>query len=374
MSRKPTIPLLVSYSGQGGVEVVTNNLCQGLLNQGYQVDLLMVKCRGPHAKNIPEGVNAIKFKMNSTWLCLPELITYLWTKKPKVLLAAKHRGVALAVTAKAFTSAETKIIGQIHTNTSATFEQKNHRQREQRFREMRKYYPQLDAIIGVSQGVVEDIKQVIGQAMPKMHKALPNALFDERIYQNAEQPVDHAWLNDRKHPVLMAAGRLTAQKDFTTLVRAFAIANQQRPLRLIIIGEGEQKTALMELAKQLGVESSLDFQPFQTNLPAWLAKADCFVCSSAWEGLGNVVAESLAVGTPIVSTDCQSGPRDILEDGALGPLVAVGDAEALGRAIIERLNADWPDYSQQAKASAQRFHLDESAVQYLQFFKQVSEA
>lgn len=369
MSDLRKITLLVSYSGQGGVEVVTNKLCQGFLNQGYAVDLLMVKAKGPHVKNIPEGVNQIKFKQSSTWLCLPELIWHLWKHKPRFILAAKHRGVALAVTAKALANSDTKIIGQIHTNTSATFANKSNSKRNTRFREMRKYYPRLDALVGVSQGVLDDIESIIGK-LP-FNKALPNALFDDTIYTVAEQPIDHPWLIESEIPVVMSAGRMTEQKDFATLVKAFAIATQSQPLRLMIIGEGEQKQSLEALSEQLNISDVITFIPFQTNLPAWLDKADIFACSSAWEGLGNVVAEALAVGKPIASTDCKSGPREILEDGKFGELTPVADAEALAQAILKVTanRAEFP--TQAAKDSARRFHLDVSAKQYLSFFDSV---
>lgn len=373
MQKLKKLSILASYSGQGGVEVVTNKLCQGLLNSGIEVDLLMVKCRGPHAKNIPNGVNKIKFKISSSALCVAELAAYLKQNQPGILLAAKHRGVKLALQARKKSKTNTKISGQIHTNTSLTFIKKSWFKRHSRFKEMRNYYSQLDSLIGVSQGVIDDIEQIIGK-LPTISTALANPLFDDSIYQAASEPVSHQWIDNSGvniTPVIMSAGRLTEQKDFATLVRAFGIVRQSIPARLIIIGEGEFKSDLLNLANDLRIQNNLAFVDFQTNLPAWLNKCDVFVCSSAWEGLGNVVAESLALGKPIVSTDCISGPRYILEEGQFGDIVPVGDFKALAEKITAKLKSDTPQDIEAAKVSAKRFHLDVSTQSYIEHFEHV---
>ncbi len=370
MSPLNKIVVLASYSGQGGVEVVTNNLCQGFINHGHEVDLLLVKKRGPHASNIPNMVNQVKFNMSSTWLCLPELIWYLRKNKPAVILAAKHRGVMLALFAKSLAKVETKVVGQIHTNTTATFEKKSPKKRSQRFNQMKRYYPSLDALIGVSAGVLDDIKLITG-VLPSHNTALPNALFDDGIHEVALEDVKHPWLINKQIPVIMGAGRLTKQKDFATLISAFALASKQRNLRLILVGDGEEKDELISMIGKLQLNDRVDLVGFQKNLPAWLSRADCFVSSSAWEGLGNVIAEALALGVPIVSTDCISGPRYILEDGKLGQLVPIKDPTALSEAILNRLDAKWPNYEAAAKASANRFHLNNSAESYIKFINSV---
>jgi glycosyltransferase involved in cell wall biosynthesis len=178
----------------------------------------------------------------------------------------------------------------------------------------------------------------------------------------AAEPAAHPWLADASVPVLIGVGRLTRQKDFPTLLRAFARVRRDRAARLLILGEGRDRQALLDQARELGVAGDVGFPGFQTNPYAWLARARVFVLSSAWEGSPNALTEAMALGVPVVSTDCRSGPREVLDGGRLGPLVPVGDEEALAAAIVEALDRPVPapvlkaavhDYD--ARASARRY-------------------
>jgi glycosyltransferase involved in cell wall biosynthesis len=139
--------------------------------------------------------------------------------------------------------------------------------------------------------------------------------------------------------VLIAVGRLQIQKDYPTLLRAFAQVRQKRPVRLLILGEGKERPMLEELIKTLGVEEDVSLPGFVMNPFAYMARASLFVLSSRWEGLPTVLIEAMCCGTPVVSTDCPSGPREILREGQYGQLVPVGEPTALARAIETTLDA-----------------------------------
>jgi glycosyltransferase involved in cell wall biosynthesis len=141
---------------------------------------------------------------------------------------------------------------------------------------------------------------------------------------------------------MTGAGRLTRQKDFATLLRAFALVLKRRPVRLLLLGDGPERKRLESLAAELGISAVVDFYGFVANPFPFIARSDLFVLSSAWEGFGNVLVEAMALGVPVVSTDCPSGPREILHDGTLGPLVAVADHTALAEAILATLAAPLP--------------------------------
>jgi glycosyltransferase involved in cell wall biosynthesis len=147
----------------------------------------------------------------------------------------------------------------------------------------------------------------------------------------------HPWFADGGPPVVLGVGRLTRQKDFESLVRAFAQVRQHRPARLLILGEGEERSALEALVRELGLESDVALPGFQAGAQACMTRAAVFVLSSAWEGLPTVLIEALAAGTTVVATDCPSGPREILRGGELGRLVPPGDVEALARGILAAL-------------------------------------
>jgi glycosyltransferase involved in cell wall biosynthesis len=137
-------------------------------------------------------------------------------------------------------------------------------------------------------------------------------------------------------------GRLQQQKDYPTLLHAFAQVRQTRPVHLLILGEGKERAQLEELIKKLGLEDDVSMPGFVMNPYAYMARASMFVLSSRWEGLPTVLIEALCCGTPVVSTDCPSGPREILKDGQYGQLVPVGEANALAQAIASTLDSKAP--------------------------------
>jgi len=179
----------------------------------------------------------------------------------------------------------------------------------------------------------------------------------------ASEPIEHPWLVPGPPPVVLAAGRLTAQKDFPTLLRAFARLVPERDLRLMILGEGPDRAALEAEIEALGLGDRVALLGFQANPFSYMARARLFVLSSAWEGLPGVLIQAMACGTPVVSTDCPSGPREVLEGGRLGPLVPVGDAEALARAIMQTLDAPLP--AEILKARAAQYGLAPVSRRYL---------
>ena len=165
-------------------------------------------------------------------------------------------------------------------------------------------------------------------------------------------------------PVVLAVGKLIARKDFSVLLTAFARLLARRPARLVVLGEGRLRHKLLALAKELRLEECVDFPGFQENPYAFLAKADLFVLSSRNEALPTVLIEAMACGCPVVSTDCPFGPREILEDGRLGPLVPVGDAVALAAAMARVL--DEPPSRGPLRERASFFSVERAVDQYEQ--------
>jgi glycosyltransferase involved in cell wall biosynthesis len=231
-----------------------------------------------------------------------------------------------------------------------------------RYRPIRRLYPLADAIVAVSRGVADDVVAIAGVDPERVH-VIANPVIRPGLAEGAEERPDHPWLRERDRPVLLAVGRLTRQKDFPTLLRAFARVLAERPVRLVILGEGEDRAALLRLAAELGVDDALDMPGFVANVHAWMAHADLFVLSSAWEGSPNALTEALYLGAPVVSTDCRSGPREILDGGRVAPLVPVGDDAALARAIVNTLHTRPEPGTLQAAAA--EYTLERSAARYL---------
>jgi glycosyltransferase involved in cell wall biosynthesis len=165
-----------------------------------------------------------------------------------------------------------------------------------------------------------------------------NPVVSQRMIGMSREPLDHPWFCPGAPPVVLAVGRLTPAKDYPLLIRAFAAARAEREMRLMILGDGEDRPQLEGLVAELGLNDCVALPGFVANPYNYMAKAAVFALSSMSEALPTGLIEALALGVPIVATDCPSGPREVLQEGRLGALVPVGDAEALARGILASLN------------------------------------
>lgn len=335
------IAVLLSYSGDGGVERMVNELITGLLEEGHAVDVLVLKARGGHFAELPAGANVIRLRNQHAWRAAGEVARYLRRARPAALLAAKDRAGRAAVRARRRAGVPTRVAIRIGNTLSESLAGRSRLRRWLRYGLIRRSYPHADAIVAVSQGVAEDVVATSGVPAARVH-VVPNPVLTPALYARAREQPEHPWLAAKSTPVILAVGRLTRQKEFPTLLRAFARVRARLECRLIVLGEGEERSALAGLARELEVDEDADFPGFAANPYAHMAGADLLVLSSAWEGSPNVLTEALALGVPVVSTDCRSGPREVLADGRYGPLVPVGDAEALADAIVRTLREPLP--------------------------------
>ena len=228
-------------------------------------------------------------------------------------------------------------------------------------------YPWAELIIAVSKGVAEDVSYLTGLPLSKI-QVIHNPIFTQDLLTKAEEPINHSWFVPKEAPIILGVGRLEYVKDFATLIKAFAIVRQSLKSRLVIIGDGRVRGELQRLVNELGLEDEVSLPGFSNNPYAYMKNADVFVLSSVYEGFGNVLVESLAVGTPVVSTDCP-GPAEILEYGKYGRLVGVHDANGLARAILATLSE--PVDLQLLQQRANDFPLDGIVEKYLNTLNQL---
>jgi glycosyltransferase involved in cell wall biosynthesis len=361
--RRPRLAVLVSFSGYGGVERMVSNLLQGFAAHGMEVDLLAI--RPPSAslrEELPAAVRLIDLGFNHSLLALPALIRYLRNSRPPIVLAAKDRAIRLAVLARRLAGVNTRLVGRLGTHLSTALADKHALQRWWRCRPMRWLYPQVERIVAVSEGVAADAVSLTRLPAERV-SVVRNPVITPRMLALAREPVAHPWFSDGGPPIILGVGRLTRQKDFPTLLRAFATVHRQRPARLMILGEGRLRHALQAQATQLGIADAVALPGFVVNPFAYMAKAAVFALSSLWEGSPNVLTEAMALGTPVVATDCPSGPREILRQGRHGPLVAVGDAAELARGLSAML--DCPPPPAELRAAVADYTLEASTQGYL---------
>jgi len=200
-------------------------------------------------------------------------------------------------------------------------------------------YPVAEDVIAVYSVVADVLISIVAVSRDKI-LVVYNPIDTEYIRQQCVKSVIHPWLASRATPVILAVGRLTEAKNYPLLLRAFAKLRESKTCKLIVLGEGELRDSLQSLAIDFGVDKDVDFHGFVDNPYAWMHQADLFVLSSAWEGLPNVLIQAMACGVPVVSTNCRSGPAEILEGGRWGTLVPVNDYAALATAMGDVLDRD----------------------------------
>ncbi|MBK1707658.1 glycosyltransferase [Marichromatium gracile] len=361
---KPVLAVFASFSGSGGVERMLVNLIRGLVDLGQPVELLLVRAEGPHLERLPPEVRQIRLGVDHTQLAIPALARYLRRRRPAALLAAKDRAGRAAVIARALAGTDTRLVLRLGTHLSTAMAERDALARWLRYAPIRVLYPRLDGIVAVSEGVAADTAR-IARLEPARIGVIRNPVITPELAEQAAAPCPHPWLADAAPPVILGAGRLQRQKDFPTLLRAFARVHAERPeCRLMILGEGGGRARLERLARELGIGAAVALPGFQHNPYAFIARARQFVLSSAWEGSPNVLTEALALGVPSVATDCPSGPRELLDGGRYGPLVAVGDDQALARAMTATLDAPLPPATLRRAVAAYR--QERSAAHYLE--------
>lgn len=338
------------------------NLVNAFAGRGLKVHLVLIKTSSRHLDEIHPAVEIIKLGSRHTVTSLLPLIRYLRNYHPAHMLVAKDRAGRLAVLARLLSSIETRLVVRLGTNLSAALAHRSRLKRWWRSLPIRLLYPHIDHIIAVSEGVKKDTLAVSGIGAKRV-SVVRNPVLTPRLHELARQPAPHPWLNDADIPVILGAGRLTVQKDFSTLIRAFAKLRKSRNCRLIILGDGRQRENLNSLAQELGVSNDIEFPGFTDNPYAYMANVALFVLSSRWEGSPNVLTEAMTLGTPVVSTNCPSGPEEILQGGRIAPLAPVGDWQALASAMAQIL--DEPPDSDRLRHAVREYEVETSATNYL---------
>lgn len=367
---KPTISIFLPALAGGGAERAMLHLAEGLAERGFPTDLVLAQATGDYLSQVSGSIRIIDLQAKFPVLASKTIALrhYLQQEQPAVLFSALDI-LSSAIWAQRLAGVPTKIIMCVQTHLSRQF--RNHQPYTVgRIRPhlVRWFYPWADAIVAASHGVAADVARLTNipvEDIPVIH----NPVVTPDVLQQMQAPIDHPWFAPGEPPVLLGVGRLVSQKDFPTLIDAFALLRQQRLVRLMILGEGEDRTKLEAQIRHHGLTEDVALPGFVANPYAYMAKANVFVLSSIFEGFGNVVAEAMATGTPIVSTDCESGPAEILANGRYGQLVPPENAVALADAIATTLdNPLSPDILRQR---AQAFSRDCVVEQYINVLQRV---
>ena len=316
----------------------------------------------------------VELKLNTSMrgfgklLYLFSLVRYLRKEKPAALICPDF--INFGSIAKQLARVPTQVIIGSHNNLSNYFQYQSVTYRKSLtaflLRRFLWFYSWADYIVSVSQGLADDLAKIAGRPLKNI-RVIYNPVVTPELLEKAKEPLDHPWFAPGEPPVILGVGRLHRQKDFPTLIRAFALVRQHKPARLMILGEGSERYKLEALIDELGLTNEIALPGFISNPYAFMSKASVFVLSSLYEGLPTVLIEAIAVGKAVISTDCPSGPAEILDSGKYGCLVPVSDIKALAEAILTTL--DNPTDSEALRQRAQQFSYETAVNKYLELLE-----
>jgi glycosyltransferase involved in cell wall biosynthesis len=333
----PYVGFFLPSLGGGGAERVMVSIANRMAAAGWTIDLVLGNAIGPYLNEVAPSVTVINLGAKRVLFSVRKLAKYLRDKTPDALFATMTHANIAAIWARRLAGVKTRLIIREAVHPTASLKNESRLIRAVMLGLIRKHYLNADAIIAPSKGIAHDLARIADISVDRMHVIYnPIDLFDLR--QQSTAPLNHPWFAADSPPIVLAVGRLSEQKDHAILVRAFALLRKTRPLRLMILGDGDKREALTRLANSLGLKDDVAIPGFVANPFPFMRRCAVFVLPSRFEGMPNSLIQALALGCPVVATDCPSGPREILNDGAFGELVPVGDIGALAAAISEALD------------------------------------
>jgi len=337
MDKISHIALFLPSLAGGGAERVMVILANALLQKGLSVDLVLVKAEGPYLKEVFPEVEVVNLNASSTIFSLRSLTEYLRKNKPQVIFSTLEHANVVALWAKLLSGNKVKCIIRLpSTITAAAHNAKSFRARSIPWL-LKCFARCADAVIAVSHASAQDLATLLCISSTKIH-VIYNPVISDELFEKAKEPLEHSWFAPNQPPVILGVGRLSKAKDFSTLIRAFALVRKEKPAKLMILGEGEERKDLEKLITKLGIGKDVTLPGFIENPYSYMKHAAVFVLSSRWEGLPNALIQATALEVPVVATNCPGGVAEIVEETKWGRLVPVQNVEKLYIALVECIN------------------------------------
>ena len=378
MFHKKNLMIIIHSLKGGGAERVVVNLLKGLSRRDFSITLLLYE--GIFDYLLPENVEVITLGIRSSRnilkttrgfiLKIISIARLIKKNKPDIVFSLLSDTNVITILARSLSGVHTKVIVSERNHPSLSLKNALYGGITKFL--MRYCYPKAERIIAISQGIKKDLVENFNLPGEKI-EVIYNPVDIAEIETLSADEISHPWFNDEL-PIIISIGRLTKQKGHSWLIKVFSIVRQSLPCRLVIIGTGEEEENLVNMVNALGLKNDVEFLGFQRNPFKYMARSSLFISASRYEGFGNVLVEAMALGLPVISTDCPSGPAEIIEHGKNGILVPTEDEGRLERTILNLLTNDElrRKLSGEAKIRAQYFALDKRVEQYSDVFLQTS--
>ncbi|WP_242097940.1 glycosyltransferase [Sphingomonas sp. CROZ-RG-20F-R02-07] len=364
MTTPGRLAFLLPHMTGGGAERVALRLIEDFVAYGHPVDLLLMTQWGELLPLLPPAVRIIDLHAPRVRDVIRPLARYLRTERPEGLQAFMWPLTVAAVVAHRLARSNVRLVLSDHTTLSKQYGHLGRARRALLRESIRFAYPRADARVAVSAQAADDLAAVGGLArdgITVIYNPVDRPSAEVRD-SAAAQAAAAAWGNATAR--IITVGGLKAAKNQPLLIEAFAILRRSRPARLVILGEGELRGKLEALVAARGLTGDVVLPGFFTDPWPFYDTAQVFALSSDYEGYGNVLIEAMRAGLSIASTDCPSGPREILDGGTFGRLVPCDDPAALALALAEML--DHPAHPAIMRARAEALSGQDTSDRYLE--------
>jgi glycosyltransferase involved in cell wall biosynthesis len=323
--------VLRAFEG-GGAQRDVILLCNALAAKGVSVTILVLRDEGPMRPLVDAAIPVIEIPGHRMRYAIPGLRKAFRTIVPKFVLSSESNlNLCCLAAARSLPRGQRpKIVMREVASPSVAEKSDPFWQNRVAYRILRRFYRYADRVITLTEGARRDLVDNFSVSEDHVFAMRSNAVITP---ENADRLAQWDGEQGREPDLIVSMGRLSPEKNQKMLLEALALLGPDRPWRLAVIGDGPERVALEESARDLGLSDRVSFIGYVTDPFAWMMRAKVAVCSSEYEGLCNAIIEALGCGTPVVSTDCPYGPREILQGGRYGTLVPVGDAAAMASAI-----------------------------------------
>jgi len=365
--------ILIPSLEKGGIERSMSRLSRGLLDRGWDISIISEKPSeeslsyfDERVKLLSLGTSFIDQNSNIYFSIFKNILYYFKIRKyikkhsPDVLLAAKN--IPVSIILKISLKNKFKLI--IREAVDPKHSSITQRSFFSRFliNNIKGFlYPKSDNIIAISEGVKQSLIKNFKLDSSKI-KTIYNPSSDEKILSLAQEEIGSDLLSGK--PLIISVGRLTKQKDHITLLKAFNEIYSKIDCNLYIVGEGSERDNLEKFIRNNNIEDRVKLLGYQNNPWKFMSKSELFILPSIWEGFGNVIVEAMLIGIPVISSDCPSGPREILNDGVNGKLFKVGDYSHLAKIIEDVLSDDNSELINRAKIRSRDFTIEKITEEY----------
>lgn len=360
-NNKNTRLFIITPTLDGGVGRIVANIAKGL-SDDFKITLLVPMLSGDFFGSVPENVEIHSFGKRRISSCTMPLIKLFKKSKPDMILSLSfHTNIVSIISRIGAGLSKSRCIISEHINLRQSLKSIPILKRVIMKTLIFIFYRFAGSYIAVSKGAKESMSKISGVHISKIN-VIYNPVIDESFYRASEEKVEHPFFTNKEGPVIVTVGRLDYQKDIETLLKSFSYLPREYKARLIICGDGPLKSELKSRAQTLGVLQNIDFLGFVKNPLPYVKNSNLFVLSSIYEGLPTVLIEALALGVPIVSTDCPDGPKEILDNGRYGLLVPVSDPYDLRESIESALKEN--KIPKADKEYIERFTVSYAVAQY----------